>query len=175
MFATLKNPRGIRRLAKLAAVPLLAAVPVVAGPAVPAAAGEAKSGHQVGGPVDETFKAVEKPPRTLRPLADEQVPAYQCPDSHPYLLRKNFGPAGSSILPGVEIRQAQTPWPIGVSITMGTSDEDAAHMVAYKGILDGPIASSAMNWSLTDQTYQVVLHCTKDRSLAAVYVAPVEF
>lgn len=109
--------------------------------------------------------------RTLAPLADEMVPAYQCPASHPYLTNDDYAPVGTTLLRGVEIQQEGTPWPIGVSITYPTATEYPLadlDLGLFTGISDAPLASSAMNWSFwASQRYQVILHCTNGPHLAS--------
>ena len=69
------------------------------------------------------------PGRSLTGLwANEYVPAYRCPDDHPFLLNQNYAPLGTHLPPGVEIQQSQRgvpgdPWQIGVTI-VGASVSD---------------------------------------------------
>jgi hypothetical protein len=100
-------------------------------------------------------------------LANEHVPSYQCPAQFPYLLDTNYAPAGTTLILGVEIRQAQ-PWPIGVSISRATAVKESTRPPGWAGPLFGGgisgegIGSSATNWTFGTATYQVVLHCTND-------------
>ena len=116
----------------------------------------------------ETASVVELPQevRHLEGLwANESVPAYTCPASHPYLEKRNYAPFGTSLIPGVSIIQEREPWPIGVSITLAKpadTDERYPHAI---GIKPGPGNTSATNWTFGGASYQVVLHCTADASL----------
>lgn len=41
--------------------------------------------------------------------------------------------------------------------------------VGLTGPQEGPLANSAMNWSFSDNSFKITLHCTSDRSKALVY------
>jgi RTX calcium-binding nonapeptide repeat (4 copies) len=97
--------------------------------------------------------------------ANEYVPAYQCPTSHPYLYNQSYAPAGTSLPHGVEVSGLG---PIGVSITGRKSME--GHPESDGWIYDHTIAtstgfpdSSATNWEIDTNSYQVQLHCTSNR------------
>jgi RTX calcium-binding nonapeptide repeat (4 copies) len=92
--------------------------------------------------------------RSLSQLWDsENVPAYRCPTSHPYLLNEDHAPPGTSLPRGVEVTGLG---PIGVSITgIKTSGGWAV------GTLTGFPNSSATSWSLNTNSYQVKLHCSR--------------
>lgn len=111
---------------------------------------------------------VTKEWRQLAGWESEKVPAYQCPDTHPYLRDQNFAPGGTSLIRGVEIDQnGASPWPIGVSITQWTPYVDGHDGKVYsRGIGAGPIASSATNWTWEYKSYRVKLHCTDSMALA---------
>jgi hypothetical protein len=98
--------------------------------------------------------------------ANENVPAYRCPASHPYLENRNYAPFGTSLIPGVSIVQERDPWPIGVSITLATPASDTGEMYPPAvGIKGGAGNASATNWTFGSASYQVVLHCTADPAL----------
>jgi hypothetical protein len=93
--------------------------------------------------------------------ANEFVPAYQCPGDYPYLLAQNYAPFGTSLLLGVEVRGLG---PIGVSISgersiTGPDGKITYSAGTYSQNLGG---ASATSWSLGENSYQVVLHCTND-------------
>jgi RTX calcium-binding nonapeptide repeat (4 copies) len=92
--------------------------------------------------------------RSLSQLWDtENVPAYKCPASHPYLYAQNYAPFGTALPDGVEVAGLG---PIGVSITgIKTSGGWAI------GTLTGVPNSSATSWSIGTNSYQVRLHCSK--------------
>ncbi len=84
---------------------------------------------------------------------NEYVPAYKCPDSHPWLLNKGYAPGGTALPNGVEVAGLG---PIAVSITgVSTSPDRYAN-----GTATGFPNSSATSWSLGTNSYQVKLHCT---------------
>ncbi|MCD2157985.1 hypothetical protein LQL77_30100 [Rhodococcus cerastii] len=104
------------------------------------------------------------PARALRGMTNEFVPAYQCPVDHPWLTNYNYAPAGTALVPGVEISGLN---PIGVSIT-GRNDDPKNNATldgfdyAVVGTLTGFPYSSATNWSIDKHWYRVVLHCTNN-------------
>jgi hypothetical protein len=114
--------------------------------------------------------SVQAFPQEVRHLngfwANENVPAYTCPASHPYLERHNYAPFGTALIPGVEIVQDRDPWPIGVSITLAKPALEQNTMYPNAiGIPPSSGATSATNWTFGSASYQVVLHCTADASL----------
>jgi hypothetical protein len=85
--------------------------------------------------------------------ANEYVPAYECPTSHPWLLNRGYAPGGTALPNGVEV---QGLGPIGVSITgVSTTTDSYAN-----GTATGFPNSSATSWRLGTNSYQVVLHCS---------------
>jgi hypothetical protein len=92
--------------------------------------------------------------RSLSQLWDtENVPAYKCPATHPYLYAHDYAPFGTTLPMGVEVAGLG---PIGVSITgIKTSGGWAI------GTLTGFPNSSATSWRVTTNSYQVKLHCSK--------------
>ena len=92
--------------------------------------------------------------RSLDGLWDsENVPAYKCPPSHPYLYDQSYAPFGTSLPNGVEVAGLG---PIGVSISgVKTSGGWAI------GTLTGFPNSSATSWSFGTNSYQVKLHCIR--------------
>jgi RTX calcium-binding nonapeptide repeat (4 copies) len=97
--------------------------------------------------------------------ANEYVPAYQCPTSHPYLYDQNYAPAGTALPQGVAVAGLG---PIGVSITGTKTREGPPEQDGY--IYEHTIAtstglpdSSAITWETDTNSYQVYLHCTSDR------------
>jgi hypothetical protein len=102
------------------------------------------------------------PARTLSGLwANEFVPSYKCPASHPFLNFKNVNKAyGTTVPDGVQIKGLG---PIGVSITKtiaGTADTATLKASGFAAqTATGYPNSSATNWTLGSNSYQVVLHC----------------
>ena len=93
--------------------------------------------------------------------ANEYVPAYKCPTSHPYLYDKKYAPSGSHLLGGIEVSGLG---PIGVSIT-GFFSVDLDTVWRITGADTGWPNSSATSWASGTNSYQVKLHCTKTASL----------
>jgi hypothetical protein len=101
--------------------------------------------------------------------ANEYVPAYKCPTSHPYLYNHNYAPAGTRLPSGVEVVGLG---PIGVSITATQWEEGPAEwdgwIYAYNTATStGFPDTSATNWTAGTNYYQVKLHCTNVRSQAS--------
>jgi hypothetical protein len=95
--------------------------------------------------------------------ANEYVPAYQCPASHPYLYDHSYAPAGTHLLQGVGVLGLG---PIGMSIT-GFKTKDVTISDGVTGIYmigtdTGFPNSSATNWEIGTNSYQLQLHCTND-------------
>jgi hypothetical protein len=88
--------------------------------------------------------------------ANEYVPAYKCPASHPYLYARAYFPYGTTVPWGVEVLGLG---PIGVSIS-GYSIIESSWLVT--GTTTGGFASSATNWTTGTNSYKVKLHCTSD-------------
>jgi RTX calcium-binding nonapeptide repeat (4 copies) len=140
------------------------------GPRAQAAAvtGDGSNDHPFTAPVDDPT-AVDSAVSSFASrslsgwLSNEYVPAYKCPDlagspPHPLLLDQGYAPFGTDLPEGVEV---QGLGPIGVSITgINVSPDDRLSI----GTLTGFSNSSATNWKGGTQSYQVVLHCTNDRS-----------
>jgi hypothetical protein len=85
--------------------------------------------------------------------------------SHPYLYDQSYAPAGTSLPRGVEVSGLG---PIGVSITGKTSTEGPPEQDGWiydhaTGTRTGFPDSSATNWELDTNSYQVQLHCTSNR------------
>jgi RTX calcium-binding nonapeptide repeat (4 copies) len=102
------------------------------------------------------------PGRSLSGLwANEYVPAYKCPASHPYLYSQNYAPFGTALPRGVEVTGLG---PIGVSITGKlTVSGGFLNLTSYAaGTRTGGASSSATSWSLDSNSYQVKLHCTSN-------------
>jgi len=111
------------------------------------------------------------PARTLGGLwANEYVPAYLCPDDHPYLYYKGYAPLGTTIPHGVEIQEDWgTPWPIGISITATVKPAGTGLIARAYGTATGPGNSSATNWTTGEHTYKVILHCTSHANLGTIF------
>jgi hypothetical protein len=110
-------------------------------------------------------KAYPQETRYLTGLWDsEHVPAYTCPNERRYLENRYYKPAGTMLIPGVEIQQERDPWPIGVSISQARYTSYTGVYAA--GISDSWIDTSATNWTFGTNWYRVVLHCTDDRNEA---------
>ena len=104
------------------------------------------------------------PARSLTGLwANEYVPAYKCPTSHPYLYAQNYAPFGTALPKGVEVEGLG---PIGVSITGAlTVSGGILNLSSYNaGTRTGGSNSSATSWSLNSNSYRVKLHCTSSES-----------
>jgi Ca2+-binding RTX toxin-like protein len=104
------------------------------------------------------------PQRTLDgPWANEYVPAYSCPGSDPYLLRKRYGPPFTNWGPGVQIQEDDGANPIGVSIS-GQRLLKAPLANVFGATLTGYPNSSATNWLWGgSHWYKVVLHCSANK------------
>ena len=92
--------------------------------------------------------------------ANEYVPAYGCPPSNPDFNGTNYAPGGTALPPGVQVNGLGN---IGVSIT-GTQEftyRPAPRQGPYDGgsTATGGDNSSATNWTIGANSYQVVLHC----------------
>jgi hypothetical protein len=94
--------------------------------------------------------------------ANEYVPADKCPPSHPWLLAQSYSPAGTSLIEGVAVQQ-DWPWKIGVSITGDSHaySPDRGELIDT-GTATGFLLSSATNWTIGTNSYQVILHCTSN-------------
>jgi hypothetical protein len=91
-------------------------------------------------------------------LANEHVPAYQCPPDFPYLLNQNYAPFGTTLINGVS---ANGLGPLGISITQALTDFVSFTAV---GTATGDANSSVTDWDGGTDTYQIFLHCTNDVS-----------
>jgi hypothetical protein len=102
--------------------------------------------------------------------ANEYVPAYSCPPSHPYLYNQSYAPQGTVLPPGVGVLGLG---PIGMNIsgkeTTQVREFDATRVYAL-GTLTGGLNSSATNWEFDTNSYQLQLHCTSDRTHAYRWV-----
>src|SRR5262249_21149506 len=108
------------------------------------------------------------PARTLKGAwANEFVPAYRCPPSDQYLLRKGYAPPFTSWGPGVQIVRDEVSglgYPVNVSITGKSYYEERTTPNLFSGTLTGFPNSSATNWLWGgDHSYRIILHCTSDR------------
>jgi hypothetical protein len=102
--------------------------------------------------------------------ANEYVPAYSCPSSHPYMYNQSYAPQGTVLPPGVGVLGLG---PIGMNIsgreTTQVREFDATRVYSL-GTLTGGLNSSATNWELDTNSYQIQLHCTSDRTHADRWV-----
>jgi Ca2+-binding RTX toxin-like protein len=106
--------------------------------------------------------------------ANEYVPAHQCPPSHPFLYDENYAPAGTALPQGVAVLGLG---PIGVSITgvkMKRVTVNEITSIYTIGTSTGWPNSSATNWEIDTNSYQVQLFCTSDTDYAVFtgYVNP---
>jgi hypothetical protein len=102
--------------------------------------------------------------------ANEYVPAYKSPTSHPYMYNRSYAPQGTVLPPGVGVLGLG---PIGMNITGIETRQDVefdATRVYALGTLTGGLNSSATNWELDTNSYQVQLHCTSERTHAHRWV-----
>jgi RTX calcium-binding nonapeptide repeat (4 copies) len=133
--------------------------------------GDGSSGNPYVAECTEPQKVVCTTPlfaaRSLSGLwANEYVPAYQCPPSHPFLYNESYAPAGTSLVRGVGVLGLG---PIGMSITgiktkRVTVDEITS--IYTIGTDTGWPNSSATNWETDTNSYQIQLHCTSDTDYA---------
>jgi RTX calcium-binding nonapeptide repeat (4 copies) len=94
--------------------------------------------------------------------ANEYVPAYKCPTSHPYLYDQKYNPWGTVLPRGVGVLGLG---PIGMNIN-GVSTEQVGDFAYTSGTLTGALNSSATNWTFGTNSYQLQLHCTSARTHA---------
>ena len=105
--------------------------------------------------------------------SNEFVPAYKCPDSHPWVRNKGYSPPFTSWGHGVEIQEDQSDFAIGVSITAQSLRDTPYPNDMKNGTLTGFPNSSATNWLWGgDHWYKVVLHCTSDACRSTDKVGP---
>ncbi|MGD9988866.1 hypothetical protein [Pseudonocardia sp.] len=113
--------------------------------------------------------------RKLAPLASEVIPAATCPADHPYLIKEKYAPDFVTLPAGVEaIIGGWFPGrlaPVGVSITgwnlvPNPTNPNNSLIIGTK---DGPLDSSATNWTLGTGEYKLRLHCTNDIAQAATH------
>jgi hypothetical protein len=98
--------------------------------------------------------------------ANEYVPAYQCPPSHPFLYDENYAPAGTALPQGVGVLGLG---PVGISITgvkMKRVTVNEITSIYTIGTYTGWPNSSATNWETDTNSYQVQLACTSDTDYA---------
>jgi hypothetical protein len=108
------------------------------------------------------------PQRTLSGAwANEYVPAYRCPPSHPYLLNKTYAPPFTSWGSGVEIVRDEVSglgYPVSVAITGMSYYKEKTAPNLFGGTRTGFPNSSATNWLWGGtHSYRIVLHCTSNR------------
>ena len=105
--------------------------------------------------------------------ANEYVPAYRCPSDHPYLFSDRFVPGGVLVPRGVEIVQGHpsSAWPIGIVISLWSETRTSIGTIAT-GTTTGFSNSTATNWTLGTAAYQVILHCTSEKSHGWVTALP---
>jgi hypothetical protein len=149
-----------RSRALRAALMIPAAAAALAAPALALA----DDGYQVGGP-DPTIRLVEKPVRTLQPFADEYVPAFTCPVTHPYLVDERFDGNPGSALRGIIVRRSSANLDVSITGPQGIEHPFRAGSQLLHGIKAGFPNSSAMNWDFVPNTYQIVMKCTSNPSL----------
>jgi RTX calcium-binding nonapeptide repeat (4 copies) len=119
--------------------------------------GDGSSDNPYTAPCDDETKTIcvvsSLRARSLDGLWDsENVPAYKCPTSHPYLHAQSYAPFGTALPDGVEVAGLG---PIGVSISgIKTSGGWAI------GTLTGFPQSSATSWSIGTNSYRVQPHCS---------------
>ena len=112
------------------------------------------------------------PERPLSGLwANEYVPAYRCPDDHPYLLNQDYSPGFGTVIPhGVEIAEDWgAPWPIGISITATVKPPGSGFIGYTYGTATGFPRSSATNWTTGSHHYKVIFHCTDLTNFATIF------
>ncbi len=114
------------------------------------------------------------PLRALKGWPDNQnVPAYRCPDDHPYLVTTPYAPFGWTLGPGVQVQEDWGDNPISVSITGYSHVDDhgdpTVGSILFTGTLTGFPNSSATNWNIFGHWYKVVLHCTSNRCHGAAF------
>ncbi len=149
-----------RSRALRAALMIPAAAAALAAPALALA----DDGYQVGGP-DPTIRLVEKPVRTLQPFADEYVPAFTCPVTHPYLVDERFDGNPTSALRGILVRRSSKDLDVSITGPAGVAHPFLPGRLLLSGIRPGFPNSSAMNWSFESQQYQIIMKCTSNPAL----------
>jgi hypothetical protein len=111
--------------------------------------------------------------RTLKGLwANEYPPAYACPydmtdsgNSHSFLISTSYAPGGTTLPDGVG---ALGLGPIGLSITQTSTGNNNQrngndpYLNYAGGTPTGSPDTSATNWTLGSNSYQVQLHCSWD-------------
>jgi hypothetical protein len=102
--------------------------------------------------------------------ANEYVPSYKCPTSHPWLYNQSYAPQGTNLPPGVG---ALGLGPVGMNISgvilQQETEFDAVRQYGY-GTLTGGLNSSVTNWEFDTNSYQVQLHCTRERTHAYRFI-----
>ncbi len=153
-------------LARLRRAPLQVASPH-------AVQGDGSNGNPYVAPCDDPAQNVctvsSFPGRSLTGFwANEYVPAYRCPDDHPYLLGQTFTPGSPG---GVEV--LHHPGVVNPDVAITGLSQTAISLTTdlVTGTLTGFPNSSVTNWSTGTGTYQIVLHCTSNPG-AGYYVQP---
>ena len=110
--------------------------------------------------------------RLLRPglVKSDYVPAYRCPASHPWLLKKTLTegrilPAGVKFTADPDVAVNIT----GVSKKEGKTEKQGHKVYAFDyatGTLTGFPNSSVTNWGARDAYYRLSLYCTGDLTKA---------
>jgi hypothetical protein len=140
------------------------ALGALAGPSAALAGTLAEGGFQ-GGSSDPTIRLMEKPVRTLQPLADEYVPAFTCPVTHPYLVDERFDGNPTSALRGILVRRSSKDLDVSITGPAGVAHPFLPGRLLLSGIRPGFPNSSAMNWSFESQQYQIIMKCTSNPAL----------
>lgn len=143
----------------------LAATAAIAALAVPAGALAEMpgTGPQGNVPNDPAIRFVEKPVRTLQPMADEYVPAYTCPASHPYLVDERMDNGSiTSALRGIIITRSSPALDVSITGPASVPHPTMPGKELLSGIDAGFPNSSAMNWSFYENSYRLTLKCTSD-------------
>jgi RTX calcium-binding nonapeptide repeat (4 copies) len=112
--------------------------------------------------VPKVCKASAFPRRTLGAAlwANEHVPAYKCPPTHPYLAQDQSAPADTPQRKGLVLGGEG---PVGINIQRFSTDGRGI----ATGTMTGFPNSAATNWTRKKQSYKVALSCTNDIAQAA--------
>ena len=88
----------------------------------------------------------------------ENVPAYQCPRGHPYLLNQPYPPTALNHPNGVQLVIEDR---VGFHIEVINHAIDSFIFTEFRTAINSA-GSSVTNWADTVRSYRVILHCTSD-------------
>ena len=95
--------------------------------------------------------------------------AWLCPNDAPFMLKQQYNTnTGFRLSPGVEFPDYKPGLDAAVDSVIFVPTGNQKVGVGLTGQQEGPLANSAMNWSFSDNSFRMTLHCTSDRSKALV-------